>query len=96
MAWFSAFGAHFFMAKDLIVWIALIVLFPGSYFAGWVKGYKSVPPYAVAKAMLRPVPTEKDYEKVKILKGFKVAKLWLLRTAVTTVVIGFLLSFLIQ
>jgi len=42
------------------------------------------------------VPTEKDYEKVKILKGFKVAKLWLLRTAVTTVVIGFLLSFLIQ
>jgi hypothetical protein len=84
------------MAKDLIVGIALIVLFPGSYFAGWVKGYKSVPPYAVAKTMIRPVPTEKEWEKVKILKGFKVAKLWLLRTAVTTIVSAFILSILIS
>jgi hypothetical protein len=84
------------MPKDVIVWVAFIVLFPGSYFAGWVKGYKSVPPFAVAIAMLRPAPTEKDYEKVKILKGFKVAKLWLLRTTVMTVGIGLLLTALIQ
>jgi len=56
--------------KDVIAWVALIVLFPGSYLAGWVKGYKSGPPFAVAKAMLRPAPTVKDYEKEKILKGF--------------------------
>ena len=78
------------MAKDLIVWIALIVLFPGAYLAGWVKGYKSVPHYSIAKAMLRPLPTEKEWEKVKILKGFKVAQFWLMRTFLYLVVIGFL------
>ena len=82
--------------KDVIVGIALVVIFPGSYLAGWVSGYKSVPPYAVAKAMLRPAPTEKDYEKVRILKGFKVAKLWLFRTTVLVVVMGFHLDALLE
>lgn len=82
--------------KDVIVGIALVVIFPGSYLAGWVLGYKSVPPYAVAKAMLRPAPTEKDYEKVRILKGFKVAKLWLFRTTVLVVVMCFLLDALLE
>lgn len=80
----------------MIIWVAFIVLFPGSYFAGWMKGYKSLPPIEAAKAMLRPAPTEKDYEKLKILKGFKIANLWLLRATVMTVGIGFLLSALIQ
>ena len=53
-------------------------------------------PYAVASAMLRPVPTEKESEKVEILKGSNVAKLWLLGTTVIVVGKSLLLSALIQ
>lgn len=82
--------------NNLFVGIALIFLYPGSFLAGWIKGYKSVPPYEIAKAFLRPVPTEKEWEKLKILRDFKVAGLWLLRTTVVIFTAGFLLSHLIS